>query len=146
MLACVAIGAAYVHGRVHSGDSAVRNAVHVQFAYSSNLDEMMAELIPQFNDAGVESNGRPVVVDGISASSGDVQAKIVRGQLRPDAWSPASSLWGRLLNQAADRKYVADTNPSLASSPVVISTVALRPVLRMIHVAPEVVIGICDRA
>jgi Ca-activated chloride channel family protein len=36
-------------------------------------------------------------------------------------WSPASSLWGRLLNYEADRRYVADTNPSLASSPVVIA-------------------------
>jgi Ca-activated chloride channel family protein len=45
----------------------------------------------------------------------------VKGELRPQAWSPASSLWGRLLNHETDRKYVRDENPSLASSPVVIA-------------------------
>ena len=81
----------------------------------------MGELIPAFNDAKLQVAGRRVVVDGISASSGEVESKVATGQLQPAAWSPASSLWGRLLNQAADRKYVADTNPSLAASPVVIA-------------------------
>jgi Ca-activated chloride channel family protein len=60
-------------------------------------------------------------VEGVAASSGEVQTKIVRGRLKPHAWSPASSLWGRLLNHELDRKYVADENPSLAASPVVIA-------------------------
>jgi Ca-activated chloride channel family protein len=123
LLAVAAVGAAYLNGRGHkqSGGSAAPDAVHVQFAYSSNLDEMMAALIPAFNAAGIKANGHAVFVDGLAASSGDVQTKIIHGQLQPAAWSPASSLWGRLLNQAADRKYVADTNPSLAASPVVIA-------------------------
>ncbi|MDX6411695.1 MAG: Ca-activated chloride channel, partial [Gaiellaceae bacterium] len=120
--ALIAVGFAYVHGREDKqASSAPADAVHVQFAYSSNLDEMMATLIPEFNAAGIKASGRPVVVDGISASSGDVENKIVKGRLRPAAWSPASSLWGRLLNQAADRKYIADVNSSLAASPVVIA-------------------------
>jgi Ca-activated chloride channel family protein len=121
LLAVAAVAAAYQHGR--SDKSGVpKNAVHVQFAYSSNLDELMTALIPQFNDAGIKTAaGRPVYVDGLAASSGDVETKIARGELQPAAWSPASSLWGRLLNQAADKQYVADTNPSLASSPVVIA-------------------------
>jgi Ca-activated chloride channel family protein len=118
--AVAAVGFAYVDGR-RNEKSAPANAVHVPFAYSSNLDEMMATLIPQFNAARIEVDGRPVFVDGTAASSGDVESKIVKGSLRPAAWSPASSLWGRLLNQAADRKYVADANPSLAASPVVIA-------------------------
>lgn len=120
--AVAAIGIAYVNERDNDkGSSARANAVHVQFAYSSNLEEMMGTLIPRFNAAEVEVDGRPVFVDGTAASSGDVESKIVDGRLRPAAWSPASSLWGRLLNQAADRKYVADKNPSLAASPVVIA-------------------------
>ncbi|MDQ1726546.1 MAG: Ca-activated chloride channel, partial [Frankiaceae bacterium] len=132
-----------LNGRGHkqSGGSAAPDAVHVQFAYSSNLDEMMAALIPAFNAAGIKANGHPVFVDGLAASSGDVQTKIIRGQLQPAAWSPASSLWGRLLNQAADRKYVADTNPSLAASPVVIAM--WEPLARAIG-WPSKAIGFAD--
>jgi Ca-activated chloride channel family protein len=143
LLAVAAVGAASLNGRGHkqSGGSAAPDAVHVQFAYSSNLDEMMAALIPAFNAAGIKANGHPVFVDGLAASSGDVQTKIIRGQLQPAAWSPASSLWGRLLNQAADRKYVADTNPSLAASPVVIAM--WEPLARAIG-WPSKAIGFAD--
>ena len=121
VIAVVAVVGAYGRSRHHSaGTSAASNSVHVVFAYSSNLDEMMASLLPAFNAAHVEVDGRPVWIDGVAASSGEAQQKIVQGKLHPDAWSPASSLWGRLLNHEADRKYVADQNPSLATSPVVI--------------------------
>jgi Ca-activated chloride channel family protein len=112
---------AFVHSRAGGdGKGPAADSIHVRFAYSSNLEEMMASLLPSFNAAHIEVDGRPVWVDGVSASSGDVEQKIARGTLRPEAWSPASSLWGRLLNHEADRPYVADRNPSLASSPVVI--------------------------
>src|SRR5258708_13098294 len=81
----------------------------------------MNALIPEFNDARIKVGGDPVHVDGLAASSGDVETKIARGQLQPAAWSPASSLWGLLLNQEADKEYVAAKNPSLATSPVVIA-------------------------
>ena len=91
LLACAAVAGAYLRAR-EPGQGSSAGTVHVRFAYSSNLDEMMATLIPQFNDGGLRVNGQRVVVDGVSASSGDVLNKIVGGQLRPDAWSPASSL------------------------------------------------------
>jgi Ca-activated chloride channel homolog len=127
VLAAALLGAAYLQTRGDSGSPANRDsvsradAIHVQFAYSSNLEKMMSLLIPMFNDAQVNAAGRPVVVDGVAASSGDAQTKIAAGALKPAAWSPASSLWGRLLNQAVDQRYVADRNPSLAASPVVIA-------------------------
>ena len=49
------------------------------------------------------------------------EASIAAGKLRPVAWSPASSLWGRLLNFEADREYVADDNPSIVRTPLVIA-------------------------
>ena len=121
-LAIIFVGVAVVHrpGGDESSAGPPSDSIHLTFAYSSNLEEMMATLLPRFNDRHVEVGGHPVWVDGVSASSGDVEQKILRGELRPDAWSPASSLWGRLLNHEADRDYVADENPSLASSPVVI--------------------------
>ncbi|HYI17956.1 MAG TPA: vWA domain-containing protein, partial [Solirubrobacteraceae bacterium] len=49
------------------------------------------------------------------------QARILAGTLQPTMWSPASSFWGRLLNYEADRRLVADENPSIARTPVVIA-------------------------
>jgi Ca-activated chloride channel family protein len=127
-LAAAAVGVAYYSGRDETGDpgrqAAVRpdpDAVRLTFSYSTNLEEMMATLLPRFNGERVRVGGRPVFVTGVPASSGDAQTKIMRGTLKPHVWAPASSLWGRLLNHETDRPYIADENPSLASSPVVIA-------------------------
>ncbi len=101
--------------------TAPEGALRLSFAYSSNLEEMMDSLLPQFNARRFAVDGRPVFVEGHAATSGEVQTQILDGKLKPHVWSPASSLWGRLLNHEADRSYVADDNPSLASSPVVIA-------------------------
>ena len=60
-------------------------------------------------------------VEGQSVASGEAQSKIAKGTLEPNAWSPASSLWGRLLNFEADRPLAADDNPSLVRTPLVIA-------------------------
>ena len=130
LLAATAVGIAYYttrddpvgkDDRIAGEARPAADAVRLTFAYSSNLEDMMATLIPRFNAERHEVNGRSIFVTGVPASSGDVEMKIVRGRMKPHAWSPASSLWGRLLNHEVDRKYVADENPSLASSPVVIA-------------------------
>ena len=130
LLAAAAVGIAYytsrddpaaADDRVIGTAKPAADAMRLTFAYSSNLEEMMATLLPRFNAERHDVNGRSIFVTGVPASSGDVQMKIVRGRLKPHAWSPASSLWGRLLNHEVDEKYVADENPSLASSPVVIA-------------------------
>ena len=54
-------------------------------------------------------------------SSGEAEEKIANGRLKPVAWSPASSLWGRLLNFDADRAYVRRRNPSIVRTPLVIA-------------------------
>ena len=101
--------------------TAPEGALRLSFAYSSNLEKMMDTLLPQFNARRFQVGGKPVFVEGHPATSGEVQNEILDGKLKPHVWSPASSLWGRLLNYTADREYVADENPSLASSPVVIA-------------------------
>ena len=47
--------------------------------------------------------------------------KIASGRLKPVAWSPASSLWGRLLNFEADRPLAPEENPSIVRTPLVIA-------------------------
>jgi len=56
-----------------------------------------------------------------SASSGDEEKALAAGRSKPTVWSPASSLWGRLLDHEADTALVPDDNPSIVRSPLVIA-------------------------
>ena len=97
------------------------DAIKLILAFSPEKEEMMKALLPRFNAEGVEVEGRPVVAEGQKWSSGDAQTRIAKGTLKPQIWSPSSSLWGRLLNFQADRTYVADENPSLVRTPLVVA-------------------------
>src|SRR5918992_1100803 len=102
-------------------DGAPANAVRVTFVYSPEKEKLLVPLIRQFNDAGAEAQGRQVVVEGEVVSSGEAESRIADGRLEPVAWSPASSLWGRLLNFEADRTLAPDENPSIVRTPLVIA-------------------------
>jgi Ca-activated chloride channel family protein len=107
-------------------DSAARSpapadATRISLAYSPEKEEMLVPLTKRFNDEGHLSGGRPVFVDAKVRNSGDVEAEMARGREGPVMWSPSSSFWGRLLNYDADRKLVADENPSIVRTPVVIA-------------------------
>jgi Ca-activated chloride channel family protein len=100
---------------------APKGAIAVSFPYSPEKEELLKPLIRRFNDTAPRVRGKQVFVEGEVMSSGEVEAKIAEGSLKPVAWSPASSLWGRLLNFDADRAYVADRNPSIVRTPLVIA-------------------------
>ena len=55
--------------------------------------------------------GQAVFVEGVNAASGDAESRIAKGTFKPVAWSPASSLWGRLLNFEADKPYTPRRRP-----------------------------------
>jgi Ca-activated chloride channel family protein len=97
------------------------DAVRVAFAYSPEKEQLLEPLVRAFNEEQVEVGGRPVFVDAEIVSSGDAQERIGRQQLRPVAWSPASSLWGRLLNFQADQEWAPQDNPPLVRTPLVIA-------------------------
>jgi Ca-activated chloride channel family protein len=131
-LAVVAVGAAVAISRAGSGGSgsdhggggatkAAADAIRVSFAYSPEKQGLLAPLIERFNAQGTKVGGRPVFIDAQVVSSGDAERRIARGRLKPMVWSPASSLWGRLLNFEADRPYVAADNPSIVRTPLVIA-------------------------
>jgi Ca-activated chloride channel family protein len=65
--------------------------------------------------------GKPVFVEAENRSSGDVESKVARGTYQPVAWSPSSSLWGRLLNYEADKPLAPDDAPSIVRTPLVIA-------------------------
>jgi Ca-activated chloride channel family protein len=96
-------------------------AVTVSFAYSPEKEALLKPLIAEFNASGAQVDGKPVFVQATSVASGDREHAIAKGTSKPVAWSPASSLWGRLLNFEADQAYVGDDNPSLVRTPLVIA-------------------------
>ena len=107
-----------------SGGSAAQapaGAIKLTFAYSPEKEELLKPLIASFNGSEPEVDGKRVFVTGENVSSGDAQLRIARGTYKPTAWSPSSSMWGRLLNFEADQPYVADENPSIVRTPLVIA-------------------------
>jgi Ca-activated chloride channel family protein len=104
-----------------AAEKAPAGALRVSFAYSPEKEKLLLPLIKKFNGEGNEVGGKPVFVEGINASSGDAETRIARGTFKPVAWSPASSLWGRLLNFEADRPYTAEEPPSIVRTPLVIA-------------------------
>src|SRR4051794_447465 len=114
LIAAAAVGlAAFLH---FDGGADESPALTVSFAYSPNQEELLLPLIDRYNGehGDVEIVGEPV-------QSGDAEAKIVHGALRPTLWAPASSLWGQLLNYEADASWVSRANPSLVRTPLVIA-------------------------
>jgi len=97
------------------------DAVRIAFAFSPEKEKLLRPLIDRFNERRTEVGGRPVFVEGEVVSSGEAQSKIAKGTLEPVAWSPASSLWGRLLNFEADRAYAPEESPSIVRTPLVIA-------------------------
>jgi Ca-activated chloride channel homolog len=128
-LALAAVAIAYVvsgrdeprDGGAAAHSTAPADALSISFLYSPEKEALLAPVIERFNRERHRSGGRPVYVDADVVASGDVQARIAQGRLRPVMWSPASSFWGRLLNYEADRKLVADENASIVRTPLVIA-------------------------
>ncbi|MEV4423405.1 VWA domain-containing protein [Patulibacter sp. NPDC049589] len=100
---------------------APKGALEVSFVYSPEKEALLQPLIARFNDERREVGGKPVFVSARVVASGDAERRIADGTLKPTVWSPAGSLWGRLLNFDADRAYVAKTNRSIVSTPLVIA-------------------------
>ena len=96
-----------------------KNAVTLTMVVSPEKEALLKPLVAQFNAA--QTDARPTFVKLRAQNSGDTEAAIARGSEKPDVWSPASAFWGRLLNLQADKPYVADENPSIVRTPLVIA-------------------------
>jgi len=104
-----------------SGAKPAANSLRLAFAYSPEKKDLLAPLIARFNSEHHDSEGKPVFVDGQVVASGEAETKIARQGIQPVLWSPASSLWGRLLDFEADKPWVPDDNPSIVRTPLVIA-------------------------
>jgi Ca-activated chloride channel homolog len=110
-------------GSSNGGDesAAPEGAVRVHFAYSPEKERLLKPLIREFNSQREQVGGKAVFVEGEVVSSGEAETAIARGRLKPVVWSPASSLWGRLLNFDADEALAPDESPSIVRTPLVIA-------------------------
>ena len=95
--------------------------LRIDLLYSPEKQHLVPPLVESFNAARVKVGGRVVHVDASEANSGDVEEGIARGRLHPVAWSPASSLWARLLNYETDQRLTPRRNPSIVRTPLVIA-------------------------
>lgn len=127
-LAVAAVAVAFVTSRESDEEPAGRaadqppaGALRISFFYSPEKEDLLVPLVKRFNDSGARSGGKRVFIDAKNVSSGEVQSEVAAGKLEPVLWSPASSFWGRLLNYHADQDLVADDNPSIVRTPVVIA-------------------------
>ena len=102
-------------------EQAPAGSLRIPFAFSPEKEKLLEPLIERFNSDGREVGGKRVFVEGSVVSSGDAESKIAAGELETVAWSPASSLWARLLNFEADRALAPDDSPSLVRTPLVIA-------------------------
>src|SRR3954452_19470278 len=101
--------------------SAPKGAVTVDFVYSPEKEKLLVPLIQKFNSQKTQVDGKQVFVRARIVSSGDAQKQISDGRLKPTVWSPSSSFWGRLANLNSDTGVVADDNPSIVRTPLVIA-------------------------
>lgn len=97
-------------------------ATVVDLVISPEKERLLAPLVAQMNaERAVEVDGTPVHTRLTVLASGDAATRIARGDLQPTLWSPASSLWGRLLDFRADADLAPDDSPSLVRTPLVIA-------------------------
>jgi Ca-activated chloride channel homolog len=97
------------------------NALRLRFVYSPEKQALIEQLIARFNSERRKSGGRDVFIDGEVMTSGAAETQIARRRIQPVIWSPASSLWGRLLNYEGDSSWVPRSNPSIIRTPLVIA-------------------------
>jgi Ca-activated chloride channel family protein len=96
-------------------------AQQLTFVVSPEKEQLLKAVVAKFNASGEQVAGKRVFVSMKAMNSGDAQNAIARGRLQPDVWSPAGSFWGRLLNLRADQPFVANENPSIVRTPLVIA-------------------------
>ncbi|MDQ6694652.1 MAG: substrate-binding and VWA domain-containing protein [Chloroflexota bacterium] len=102
-----------------------KDAVEVQFAYSSEKKPWIEPLAARFNNEHhtVPGTNKPIFVNAFVVDSGTARSQIVAKTLQVAVWSPSNSLWKSVLNFEADAEIAGsgtgDADPLLLT-PVVL--------------------------
>jgi Ca-activated chloride channel family protein len=117
--------------RSSDGDGGAAKAddgsVKLVFAYGSEKETWIKTELAAFEASGARTaSGKPIHVEGHAMGSGEALQAIVDGKLKPHVFSPASSLYDKLLDDAWMRKTgkprkLAGEGEALVLSPVVIA-------------------------
>jgi Ca-activated chloride channel family protein len=83
----------------------------LRYLYSTDAEELVVPLIERFNRESHRLGGREVRIDGFKMNSGEAEAALAAGDERAHLWTPASSLWGRLLNHSVSEEWVPAEKP-----------------------------------
>jgi serine/threonine protein kinase/ABC-type sulfate transport system substrate-binding protein len=94
-----AVGAGIVGGTLFFFTKNIGNTLNLNFTYSTEKQAWMQDVINDFNNSNTKVGNRFVQIQGDPRGSVDATTRILNGQLKPGAWSPASDLeLNRLLN------------------------------------------------
>jgi Ca-activated chloride channel family protein len=90
--------------------------VTVRYVFAPDAESLLAPLVERFNREQDAIRVEPVLLN-----SGEAEAALVARTERPALWTPASSLWGSLLDYDVGSRWVRPGSPSLVASPQVIA-------------------------
>ncbi len=109
------VGLPYFFSRQSSGQPAgPTDQIPFKFIYSTEKEAWMSDAIQAFNRSQTTLNGKLIVLDSPEdRGSGDAKTRILSGELRPVAWSPASSLE---VNQLSDAWKAAHGGTDIVAS------------------------------
>ena len=93
----------------------------LRYLFSPDADDLLVPLIDRFNGESHPLGGREIRIDGVSLTSGEAEAALADGREQAELWTPASSLWGGLLDHSVSDDWVPAENPRLVFSPQVIA-------------------------
>jgi Ca-activated chloride channel family protein len=95
--------------------------LNVRYVYSTDAAPFLDPLVTRFNSESHRIGAHQIEIEGIPLASGEAESALARRVVRPALWTPASSLWTRLLKHDVGRAWTPPTSPSLVSSPQVIA-------------------------
>ncbi len=95
--------------------------LRVGYLFSPDAAKLLVPLIARFNGQHHRVHGREIRIVGAALTSGEAETALAARTRRPVLWTPASSLWGRLLDHDAAANWVPPKSASLVSSPQVIA-------------------------
>jgi Ca-activated chloride channel family protein len=81
-------------------------------------EQILEPLIAEFNRTETMTSGKVIRVEGRGIASGEAESMIAAQELKPIAWTPASSLWGRILNRHVNAPWVDEAYTILESPQV----------------------------
>lgn len=94
----------------------------LRYIYSTDAANLLEPLIERYNRESHGLGGREVRIDGKGIRSGEAEEALAAGDERAELWTPASTLWGALLNHNVSDEWVPAGKPvSLVYSPQVIA-------------------------